>query len=99
MKQTEARNRRNKIAQSKRRENGRSQGFNEQNKILPLLANRGEGELFCGTIYPGRHCVCPGLWTRSRPPSRAFAFGKFLSAFPKRFEYLSLRWSFNLLNA
>jgi hypothetical protein len=43
MKQTEARNGRNKIAQGKRRENERSPVFNEQNKILPLLANRGEG--------------------------------------------------------
>jgi len=27
----------------------------------PLLVRRGEGELFCGTICLGRHCICPGL--------------------------------------
>jgi molybdopterin-binding protein len=43
MKQTEARNGRKKIAQGKRRENERRPGFNKQNKILPLLAERGEG--------------------------------------------------------
>jgi hypothetical protein len=32
-----------KIAQGKRRESERSPGFNEQDKILPLLAERGEG--------------------------------------------------------
>jgi hypothetical protein len=43
MKQTAARNGRKKIAQGKRRENERRPGFNKQNKILPLLAERGEG--------------------------------------------------------
>ena len=43
MKQTEARNGRKKIAQGKRCESKRRPGFNEQNKILPLLAERGEG--------------------------------------------------------
>jgi hypothetical protein len=43
MKQTAARNGRKKIAQGKRRENERRPGFNKQNKILPLLAKRGEG--------------------------------------------------------
>src|SRR3970040_383937 len=43
MKQTEARNGRKKIAQGKRRENERRPGFNKQNRILPLLAKRGEG--------------------------------------------------------
>jgi hypothetical protein len=43
MKQTEARNGRKNIARGKRRENERSPGFNEQNRILPLLAERREG--------------------------------------------------------
>jgi hypothetical protein len=43
MKQTAARNGRKKIAQGKRRENERRPVFNKQNKILPLLAERGEG--------------------------------------------------------
>jgi hypothetical protein len=43
MKQTEAQHGRNENSPGQATQRERSPGFNEQNKILPLLAERGEG--------------------------------------------------------